>query len=960
MVNANGDLKKQNYDDQLLLRAPKTTSILHQGSPEELEIKGYSRSKWKTFFTWVGIVLTLGILRLVLHWWRHWLLVATHSAVALENAQKLLIRQNFQGNHTIFYVKTVVTLDWMHFKNDPTVNEQDFHISTHFSGGVFRKTKSIRMFKCKQLRYVWNDETGEFQPLKGLDNSVSNVYLHKTNGLTRSEEFARRATYGLNEITIPYKSAFVLLATEALNPFYVFQIFSVVLWFLYDYYYYASVIIGMSIFGIFMSIRQTKKNQDALMKTVYSNDHAIVLHENGETELTETRYLVPGDIIEIPVHGCTMQCDAVLLSGNCIVDEALLTGESVPVTKTLLPLKRGVQFDMKEHGRHVLFSGTKVLQTRYIGSEKVLARVISIGDTTAKGSLIRSILYPPPVDYKFEQDSYKFIALLAAIAGIGFTYSLTQKILNKIDPIKLAVESLDLITIVVPPALPAAMTVGRFYAQKRLEKGNIFCVSPRSINVAGSIDLVCFDKTGTLTEEGLDMWGIVIRECFEHPIKEISKLPRDHFLYAMACCHSITVINGERKGDPLDLKMFEATEWELEDVGVPDEKMFDVLYPVIVKPKDSTEKATPSTTLSSSLDDLLSSLPDNPSIGIVREFPFESSLQRMSVITRSLSASHFTVYSKGSPEIIHALSHPESLPRDYYEKLDIYARKGLRVIALAYKPLDKKLTYAKLQKVPRDQIECDLTFLGFVILENRLKPETSEIIRELTAANIRSVMVTGDNILTAVSVARDCGILCRSENVITVTTRQKEIFYTTTPSTDQLGSFSSLDTCLTTTESYKGLESGLDGAIGPKYKFAVEGKTWQVIRDIYPDILPKIVARGAVFARMSPDQKQELIVELQALGHYVAMCGDGANDCGALKAAHAGISLSQAESSVASPFTSHEPTIGCVPKVVKEGRCALVTSFGIFKFMAAYSLVCKYIFTTQIILILVFRFNLYL
>lgn len=68
------------------------------------------------------------------------------------------------------------------------------------------------------------------------------------------------------------------------------------------------------------------------------------------------------------------------------------------------------------------------------------------------------------------------------------------------------------------------------------------------------------------------------------------------------------------------------------------------------------------------------------------------------------------------------------------------------------------------------------------------------------------------------------------------------------------------------------------------------------------------------------------------------MCGDGANDCGALKAAHAGISLSEAESSVASPFTSKEPNISCVPRVIREGRAALVTSFGIFKYMAAYSL----------------------
>ena len=68
------------------------------------------------------------------------------------------------------------------------------------------------------------------------------------------------------------------------------------------------------------------------------------------------------------------------------------------------------------------------------------------------------------------------------------------------------------------------------------------------------------------------------------------------------------------------------------------------------------------------------------------------------------------------------------------------------------------------------------------------------------------------------------------------------------------------------------------------------------------------------------------------------MCGDGANDCGALKAAHAGIALSDSEASVASPFTSKEASIACVPELIRQGRCALVTSFGIFKYMAGYSL----------------------
>jgi len=69
--------------------------------------------------------------------------------------------------------------------------------------------------------------------------------------------------------------------------------------------------------------------------------------------------------------------------------------------------------------------------------------------------------------------------------------------------------TLDLVTIVVPPALPAAMTVGIVFAQKRLRRQNIFCISPRSINLCGAINTFCFDKTGTLTEDGLDMWGVV-------------------------------------------------------------------------------------------------------------------------------------------------------------------------------------------------------------------------------------------------------------------------------------------------------------------------------------------------------------------------------------------------------------------------------------------------------------------
>ena len=88
---------------------------------------------------------------------------------------------------------------------------------------------------------------------------VLNTYYHQQKGLNAQEQIARRLVYGPNEITVPYKDIKTLLFLEVLNPFYVFQIFSVALWFAYDYYYYACVIVLMSVFGITMSIVQTKK-----------------------------------------------------------------------------------------------------------------------------------------------------------------------------------------------------------------------------------------------------------------------------------------------------------------------------------------------------------------------------------------------------------------------------------------------------------------------------------------------------------------------------------------------------------------------------------------------------------------------------------------------------------------------------------------------------------------------------
>ncbi|XP_068152364.1 LOW QUALITY PROTEIN: polyamine-transporting ATPase 13A3 [Drosophila tropicalis] len=1040
-------------DSQRLVDDPlPCVGVLNQNQEDEMKVSGYRHSRMRTLLCWLCIFLTGGLLRLVLHWWRHWYLFATSRPCPLQEAEQVLVEEDYQGKHKLYHVKSVhfLTVDQLKslLQREQEERDQDFfsspdetplQLSVHFSSAQFRHCESLKIFRCKQLVYAWDTNINGFNKINGLDNNVPCSYFHQQRGLTVQEQLSRRIVFGDNEITVPLHDVKTLFFLEVLNPFYVFQLFSVVLWFTYNYYYYACVILLMSIFGIAMSIFQTKRNQDVLHKTVMNTGNAWIVNAKGVSKELPTQSLVPGDIIEIPSSGCTMQCDAVLLSGNCILDESMLTGESVPVTKTPLPMKRDVIFDKKDHARHTLFCGTKVIQTRYIGSKKVLACVINTGNITAKGGLIRSILYPPPVDYKFEQDSYKFIQFLALIACTGFIYTLVTKILRGTDAVKIAVESLDLITIVVPPALPAAMTVGRFYAQKRLKVNDIFCISPRSINVAGSINCCCFDKTGTLTEDGLDMWGVVPKSLtnqFQIPMKDVQRLPYDHFLFAMVTCHSITVMNGRMMGDPLDLKMFESTGWILEESkDIPENEKYGLIYPTVLRQpnknvlnaeKSAANHENPPVQRQSSVDDLLANVglsqtEKNFDHGIVREFPFSSNLQRMSVITRCLSVQGFNVYCKGSPEMMQQLCQPQSLPENYSQQLSTFAKKGYRIIAVAFKALAPKVNYTKVQRLSREEVEHNLEFLGFVILENRLKPDTTSVINALTTANIRTIMVTGDNILTATSVARDCGIVTSSQAVITVHASPVEVHASANPNegikridgdlhefsqyelqyTLELGSkicpsalltpngngngivsdnYKNNDACgphhsMSTNSLVNGSSSScavsmlpnsdsltsiktldtwthndpIDVELGASvsrgenwrkhYIFAMDGKTWQIVRDRFPEQMEIILTRGAIYARMSPEQKQALVMELQNLDYCVAMCGDGANDCGALKVAHTGISLSETESSIASPFTSRKPTIAAVPNVIKEGRAALVTSFGIFKYMAAYSLV---------------------
>uniref|UniRef100_A0A671RAY8 Probable cation-transporting ATPase 13A3 n=1 Tax=Sinocyclocheilus anshuiensis TaxID=1608454 RepID=A0A671RAY8_9TELE len=899
--------------------------IVNKGLEDEMELSGYRLCRWKLVLVGLGGLCTGGFLFLLLYWMPEWCVKATCTRTTVRDADVALLRsavcikpqENFLGSLTPHI------LTCLHVPVSSASNpSHPFHIR--------------RYFTLHSTKYFWNDSIQNFEVLKGLEDlsmTCSSVHSKHSAGLNKNQQEYRRFFFGLNEIDVKVPSLFKLLIKEVLNPFYIFQLFSVILWCTDEYYYYAMAIVVMSVISIATSLYTIKKQYVMLhdMVAAHSTVRVTVYRGENETEEALSTDLVPGDVIVIPSNGTVMPCDAVLICGTCIVNESMLTGESVPVTKTDLPNpqwdKKGGDGDeiysTEEHKRHTLFCGTNVIQTRYYTGEMVKAVVVRTGFSTAKGQLIRSILYPKPTDFKLYRDAYLFLLCLVAVASIVFVYSLVMKIINQ-EPVKeIIVKSLDIITITVPPALPAAMTAGIIYAQRRLKKVGIFSISPQRINICGQLNLVCFDKTGTLTEDGLDMWGIQRAEDgrFHHSEEKADdkSLVTTKFVSCMATCHSLTKIEGQLSGDPLDLKMFEATGWILVEATEEETAHHDRIELTYVKPPN---QLLPPPELSE-----LYELSASYMIGIVRQFSFSSALQRMSVVVRQIGERRMDAYLKGAPEVVASLCKKETVPEDFAEVLEDYTKQGFRVIALAHRRLESKLTFHKVQNINRDQIEKNMDFLGLIIMQNKLKTETPGVLEDLRRANIRTVMVTGDNMLTAISVARDCGMIQPQDRVIiadALPPKDGQAAKITWHYADKPSKLSNKPTKLEVSE---------------QYHFAMSGKSFAVITEHFQDLLQKLVLHGTVFARMAPDQKTQLVETLESVDYFVGMCGDGANDCGALKRAHAGISLSELEASVASPFTSTTPSITCVPNLIREGRAALITSFCVFKFMALYSII---------------------
>lgn len=387
-----------------------------------------------------------------------------------------------------------------------------------------------------------------------------------------------------------------------------------------------------------------------------------------------------------------------------------------------------------------------------------------------------------------------------------------------------------------------------------------------------------FDKTGTLTNQGLDFISAKSNSTWNSDVSE--KISAE-MARGMAACHGLTMSTaGDLIGSAIDKSMFISTG----------SSFFS---------KDSD------ITISGDFGD----------VKMLKRFDFDHHRMTQGVIVKSGDGC-MTAYVKGSGDSIMKICEPGSLPSDYVAVLRESAKAGIYQISMATKVISSSV---EVNKISRDEIEQGLSFLGVINFKNVLRDETPATIRELQGGEVNLLMITGDNVLTGICIARECGMIQPDKVVLLGSKVDASGFITWVDESDKEVPLPSLDSLR---------ES--------KVELAMTGEVWKALQMNSPKEVAGLADYVRVVGRCTPFDKVSVISAFIELGHVTLMCGDGGNDCGALKTAHVGIALSDAEASIVSPFTSLDKSIHSVVEVLREGRCALASAFASYKYMIMY------------------------
>ncbi|KAL3780294.1 hypothetical protein HJC23_001335 [Cyclotella cryptica] len=744
---------------------------------------------------------------------------------------------------------------------------------------IDEKTGS-RYFYFRMRRYFYDETENKFVPgrLDVTEDSTIGNWLDKDRmhqGLSSQEATRRLGVVGPNVLDLKKPTILGSIVREFSKPFYLYQNFMVWTWAPYWYYYMAIVQTVVRVTGgMVVAIFQYMGDMNLYQLMVVDGMAEVI--RDGELMSVDQTDVVPGDIVRV-TPGLSYFDMAILKSERLLVDESALTGEVHPVAKIPLdPANSGQVYNTKMCKSSTISAGTTVLECGGGDEYNVLAIVTQTGSFTSKGELLSDVLSYERHQFKFDTEVKLVLFILLVEMAI-----LVSVVLHFIEDhwVYAWFYAVFVAGTCLPPLLPTVFVVSVGISCKRLQAQRITCTDSTGILVAGKVKKAFFDKTGTLTEQGLsfvsartsnDLGKSATNTSGEVDIDPILQL-------GLSVCHTLTSnASGDLIGPAVDRMGFSAVR-------------------------------------SARLVNEHSVMLGDDTIKYLKRFEFDHHSMTQSVIVQR--GEEKIVFVKGSPEAISKLCVPSSIPSDFADHARYCARNGIYQLAIA------RSTYTgseETHEVQRSDIENDLTFTGCINFQNTMKHETPSVISELREGNVESAIVTGDNVLTGIYIAKKSGIIAPNKNVIIgISVSDDEVIQWVHASDDS--------------DAGDPLVSIPENTV-----LAMTGEVWNHLLRYDPKSAIALGNHTFVYGRCTPNDKVSVVSTFVQYGDITLMCGDGGNDCGALKAAHVGIALSDAEASVVAPFTSLDKNITSVTEVLKEGRCALASAFASYKYMLMY------------------------
>ena len=717
--------------------------------------------------------------------------------------------------------------------------------------------------------------------------------FQESQGLQTPEEIERvQQHYGDNTFDIPVPTFTELWKEHAVAPFFIFQMFCVGLWLLDDYWYYSLFTLVMLV-GFESTVVWQRQRTLNEFRGMSIQPYPLWVYRQKKWESDTSDKLLPGDLVSVDrtKEDSGVACDMLLVEGTAIVNEAMLSGESTPLLKDSVQLRPGdALIDPEGLDKNAfLYGGTKVLQVTHTNASEdapetvptlasgvepppdkgAMAVVVKTGFETSQGSLVRTMIYSTERVSANNVEALLFILFLLIFAIAASWYVWVEGVAQDRKRSKLLLDCVLIITSVVPPELPMELSLAVNTSLAALSKYAIFCTEPFRIPFAGRVDIACFDKTGTLTGEDLVVDGIAGLSLDDKNAKTEkdgahSKLTSvleagQQTTLVLATAHALVKLDeGEIVGDPMEKATLTSLGWTL--------GRNDTLH------GRSTAIGRGNTS-------------GGELVQIKRRFQFSSSLKRQSSVATVLTTDRATgrkvrgtfVGVKGAPETIRTML--TTIPPSYEETFKYFTRNGGRVLALGYQYLsvDSELGQKKINDLKREEVEANLTFAGFLVLQCPLKEDAMQAVRMLNESSHRCVMITGDNPLTAVHVARQVEIIDR------------DVLILDAPENDDSGKRLVWRSVDEKTNIAVDPTKPLDETIVKQKDLCVTGYALSKYKN--EAALPQLLRHTWVYARVSPKQKEDILLGLKDAGYTTLMCGDGTNDVGALKQAHIGVAL---------------------------------------------------------------------